>query len=307
MLHEHGSNNPNGVTSNGDRYAMHPYFIFKDLVTIFAFFLVLSVLVFFYPNLLGLKVKFTLFETIFKIYTSISESIVFQTILKNNLNTLLKPIIPFNMGFLFLIKLIFLCFLLLLNIFFNYTESLNIRHNKNLSVTNPDLKSWYKSTRSWKIISAIIAGILIVAPCVGDKTNTNEFYSNEASNSDKPYLAYLNELDVKKSSLFLFSLDWEKLWYKFESFDGITKTACILIFNSTFIGVCLFTIVLNLYGDYLLDRFKLEVKFPKLAIFIKYRKKIGKYYIISNIIWIFFSCTFNILFGLAILDIVYLT
>ena len=55
MLHEHGSNNPNGVTSNGDRYAMHPYFIFKDLVTIFAFFLVLSVLVFFYPNLLGLQ------------------------------------------------------------------------------------------------------------------------------------------------------------------------------------------------------------------------------------------------------------
>lgn len=32
---------------------MHPYFLFKDLVTIFAFFLVLSVLVFFYPNLLG--------------------------------------------------------------------------------------------------------------------------------------------------------------------------------------------------------------------------------------------------------------
>ena len=52
-LHVHGSSNPNGVTSNGDRYAMHPYFIFKDLVTIFAFFLVLSILVFFYPNLLG--------------------------------------------------------------------------------------------------------------------------------------------------------------------------------------------------------------------------------------------------------------
>jgi quinol-cytochrome oxidoreductase complex cytochrome b subunit len=57
LLHEHGSNNPNGVTSNGDRYAMHPYFIFKDLVTIFAFFLVLSVLVFFYPNLLGLQTR----------------------------------------------------------------------------------------------------------------------------------------------------------------------------------------------------------------------------------------------------------
>jgi len=52
-LHEHGSNNPNGVTSSGDRYAFHPYFIFKDLVTIFAFFLALSIIVFFYPNLLG--------------------------------------------------------------------------------------------------------------------------------------------------------------------------------------------------------------------------------------------------------------
>jgi len=52
-LHVHGSNNPNGVTSSGDRYAMHPYFIFKDLVTFFTFFLVLSIIVFFYPNLLG--------------------------------------------------------------------------------------------------------------------------------------------------------------------------------------------------------------------------------------------------------------
>ena len=53
LLHFHGSNNPNGVTSNGDRFAMHPYFTFKDLVTIFFFFLVLSIIVFYYPNVLG--------------------------------------------------------------------------------------------------------------------------------------------------------------------------------------------------------------------------------------------------------------
>jgi ubiquinol-cytochrome c reductase cytochrome b subunit len=52
-IHVHGSNNPNGVSSNGDRYAMHPYFIFKDLITIFLFFLLLSIIVFFFPNLLG--------------------------------------------------------------------------------------------------------------------------------------------------------------------------------------------------------------------------------------------------------------
>lgn len=52
-LHTHGSNNPNGISSNGDRYAIHPYYMFKDLITIFFFFLVLSILVFYYPNLLG--------------------------------------------------------------------------------------------------------------------------------------------------------------------------------------------------------------------------------------------------------------
>jgi quinol-cytochrome oxidoreductase complex cytochrome b subunit len=52
-LHVHGSTNPNGVSAHSDRVGMYPYFIFKDLVTFFAFFLVLSVIVFFYPNLLG--------------------------------------------------------------------------------------------------------------------------------------------------------------------------------------------------------------------------------------------------------------
>ena len=52
-LHTHGSNNPNGISGNGDRYAFHPYFIFKDLVTILFFFLVLSIMVFYYPNFLG--------------------------------------------------------------------------------------------------------------------------------------------------------------------------------------------------------------------------------------------------------------
>ena len=52
-LHMHGSNNPNGISGNGDRIPFHPYFVFKDLVTIFAFLLVLSIMVFYYPNVLG--------------------------------------------------------------------------------------------------------------------------------------------------------------------------------------------------------------------------------------------------------------
>ena len=52
-LHQHGSSNPNGITGNVDRVPMHPYFMFKDLVTIFFFFLALSVIIFYYPNLMG--------------------------------------------------------------------------------------------------------------------------------------------------------------------------------------------------------------------------------------------------------------
>lgn len=52
-LHEHGSGNPVGVTGNTDRLPMHPYFTYKDLVTVFLFLLVLSIFVFFMPNVLG--------------------------------------------------------------------------------------------------------------------------------------------------------------------------------------------------------------------------------------------------------------
>jgi len=48
-----GSGNPLGVSGNYDRLPFAPYFIFKDLITIFIFILVLSVFVFFMPNILG--------------------------------------------------------------------------------------------------------------------------------------------------------------------------------------------------------------------------------------------------------------
>jgi len=48
-----GSGNPLGVSGNYDRLPFAPYFIFKDLITIFILILVLSMFVFFMPNLLG--------------------------------------------------------------------------------------------------------------------------------------------------------------------------------------------------------------------------------------------------------------
>jgi ubiquinol-cytochrome c reductase cytochrome b subunit len=48
-----GSGNPLGVSGNYDRIPFSPYYIFKDLITIFLFIIILSVFVFFMPNVLG--------------------------------------------------------------------------------------------------------------------------------------------------------------------------------------------------------------------------------------------------------------
>ena len=54
VLHETaGSSNPMGISGNLDKLPFSPYFIFKDLITIFIFIFILSLFVFFMPNVLG--------------------------------------------------------------------------------------------------------------------------------------------------------------------------------------------------------------------------------------------------------------
>jgi ubiquinol-cytochrome c reductase cytochrome b subunit len=48
-----GSSNPLGVIGTYDRISFAPYYLFKDLITIFIFIFVLSTFVFFMPNVLG--------------------------------------------------------------------------------------------------------------------------------------------------------------------------------------------------------------------------------------------------------------
>ena len=48
-----GSGNPLGIAGTYDRVPFAPYFLFKDLITIFIFIFVLSFFVFFMPNALG--------------------------------------------------------------------------------------------------------------------------------------------------------------------------------------------------------------------------------------------------------------
>nr|YP_001633637.1 cytochrome b [Negombata magnifica]CAM06602.1 cytochrome b [Negombata magnifica] len=52
-LHEDGSNNPIGITSDFDKIPFHYYYLLKDLYGIVIFSLVLCIIVFFFPYILG--------------------------------------------------------------------------------------------------------------------------------------------------------------------------------------------------------------------------------------------------------------
>nr|ADT82295.1 cytochrome b [Hylobates muelleri] len=53
FLHETGSNNPLGISSQPDKIAFHPYYTTKDILGLFLFLLMLMSLVLFSPDLLG--------------------------------------------------------------------------------------------------------------------------------------------------------------------------------------------------------------------------------------------------------------
>nr|AIG53223.1 cytochrome b [Ctenotus spaldingi] len=59
FLHETGSNNPIGLTSNTDKIPFHPYYSYKDLLGATLFLMVLLSLALFFPNLLGDPENFT--------------------------------------------------------------------------------------------------------------------------------------------------------------------------------------------------------------------------------------------------------
>lgn len=53
LLHIKGSNSPLGIKNNYDFTSFHPYFIIKDFYGLLIFFIIFSIIIFWYPNYLG--------------------------------------------------------------------------------------------------------------------------------------------------------------------------------------------------------------------------------------------------------------
>ena len=73
-----------------------------------------------------------------------------------------------------------------------------------------------------------------------------------------------------------------------------TYELCILmdILVSMFIFACLLTILSAFYGNYFIEKFSLETKFPKFSKIIKIKVKLQHFYIITNFIYIFLALFF---------------
>src|ERR1700731_4165502 len=70
-----GANNPLGISANYDRISFAPYYLFKDLITIFLFIIVLSIFVFFMPNILGVSAMLSALLILLAMpYTDLSRS-----------------------------------------------------------------------------------------------------------------------------------------------------------------------------------------------------------------------------------------
>jgi hypothetical protein len=121
---------------------------------------------------------------------------------------------------------------------------------------------------------------------------------NVISNESKNLETILKDIgsDISKSSILNpFSF--------LDSFEVIDKIAiCILLLNNVILSG-LISIVFIFYGDILIEKYKLEEKYPRLATIIRLRRKFQRYYLLLSILFILVASLSQIIFSLVVLAI----
>lgn len=90
--------------------------------------------------------------------------------------------------------------------------------------------------------------------------------------------------DIKKSSIIISDFNLQNF------LDSLSKEELLAFSGLLLNGLALnyvFNIILVLYGDYLIKRFDLENRYPKLAKLIQLRRKLQQYYLKLCFTWIF--------------------
>jgi archaellum component FlaC len=92
-------------------------------------------------------------------------------------------------------------------------------------------------------------------------------------------------------------------WDWFETLSSWEKLAVSLLLSKSIIFSALLGIIFNFYGDFLLNRFNIESRFPKLASVIKLRRTFSKYYFFVDCSLILGVIFLEVIFSLFILKI----
>lgn len=202
----------------------------------------------------------------------------------------------------FFIKIFFIIFFILITIFLAYVNYLNYS-NKFLNSAPPIIKN----SKEFLYISSGLAGIysLYTRPSTEEWRNK---YEEEKINYYRKAEEINNNLseDVKKEQIHQEMKEFlknnnskNKLFnFDFNLQDFLSSLTRLELF--AFISICFNSVIINalisivfiLYGDFLIRYFNLEIKYPRLAKFINYRKTINKYALYYNLFLIFF-CTMS--------------
>nr|YP_009504988.1 hypothetical protein [Lyophyllum shimeji]AWW14107.1 hypothetical protein [Lyophyllum shimeji] len=86
-----------------------------------------------------------------------------------------------------------------------------------------------------------------------------------------------------------------------EDLDAFQKLCISLLYLNSAMFSSVISIIYIFYGDYLLEKFNIEQKYPKLAKIILLRKKFQRYYLLLNISTIILIPFMEVVFCIAIL------
>ena len=109
---------------------------------------------------------------------------------------------------------------------------------------------------------------------------------------------YLDTTKINKSMIIVLV----SIWVFFKSINIFKRIALSLLLLKGVIVRSIFSLIFILYGDYILKKYNIESRYPKIAKIIQLRRQFQRYYMILSILMIIFVCIIEIIFSLTILS-----
>jgi hypothetical protein len=122
---------------------------------------------------------------------------------------------------------------------------------------------------------------------------------NEDKGNDSPVIR--SPLDSLERNFIDFIKDIRDNWYN--NLNKLQQLCFNLLLLNGIIFACVVNICLSLFGEYLIKRFLLESRFPKLSKLILLRRKFQNYYLKFNLLVIILIVLTEMLFSIAVISL----